>query len=318
MLELKNTKTKDSIKQVISLVLKKETILNAKLKYYFAKNSLYASGIEILFSQDGYSFTTNILIQHFFLNHHLSLMQIFKLLLNKTIHLNFEPNRLNQKPYFQINEILNQKDLSNIFSSQLSQNDAYNGYDLVFNHNLHLSNIPKLKSINYNKHFSFSLNATELKQSYVHLFAINKPINQLICCDFINQTKQIYAQGYIKISFFYEHLTISLKQLILCNLNQTITLKLSKNHHAYFYFTLPNLSHESIGDSLLNGNEWNDLKQFPTYQNILDELNYQPKAFSQVFSKNTMVQKMIVQTTKQLNKKVEKNFKSELKISKIK
>lgn len=213
--------------KVETLTIKLETVLGAKMRFFYRKATNWPSGIELFFHQDGQVFTANILLKDLFLHPTWSVAGILSALINKQVHLLILPERLNQDPFFQIGEILNQHWDTQSFQKWVPANLSYQPKQ-IFDGDYGLKAFKKTGEI--------CLNETTVKlggETFFHLLHLTD-VNHLLAAElFIGGN--VFATGYITIDDFYHYPQLSLAEIIKKTYQQTFTVKTLKGKQ-YFYF----------------------------------------------------------------------------------
>lgn len=248
------------------LVLKESTVFNAKIRYFYRRNTIVPSGLELLFKQDGIIFTTVILLKDFFSNPYLTLNHFISLLDNVPIYLIYSETRINQTPYFQFNTVLNTSSLNqNIFNEYLKPDLGYSNQQL-FNSQPFLDYMQFQKYLVTNK-TTFTPNKT----AFVSML-LKEDVNWLISNKFYNEQNNIIVTGFLSIKDFLTNPTYSMTYFLQLGVEYKYDLKFYKKVHAgYFFYSSHKLCNTTSSLDTPNTNkndQWFNLNQVVDFNTI--------------------------------------------------
>lgn len=218
--------------KVVNLKLTYETVVNAKMRYFFRRETNVASGIELIFTQNNLTFTTNILLRDFFLAPSFSFLKILVHLIGAEIHVVFLPERLNQAPFFQIDEILHNNWLNLKLENYLPEKTGYFSADLLIGREI-------LKERVFSEEINLHKKTLTINNDAFYSLAHCKDVNHLLRAHFFNAENKVYAYGLVTIEDFCNWPEISFLQIVKHTWNKQFVLKdsvVGAEKAEYFYF----------------------------------------------------------------------------------
>lgn len=260
--------------KIKKITLSASTILKSKIRLFTRNKTI--CGIELLFFQSNIEFSTVILLKDFFTHPTLRFKDVIFSLIEKEVHLFYQPERIHEPPYFQIAETLNFETNSNFFNSIF--NDVYKsdtGYyaSSLLNYQANLLKDIELGNIIAQENKNVLVTYDDC---YVHLNRLNDT-NNSICLQILNHYNDIEYTGYLFIQDFLLNPQESLISFLEKSNNTIYGLKTDLIKHGYFYLTANEIFNEGGGKSLnelsmMEALSW-DLEELQTiFDKILNDL----------------------------------------------